>query len=204
MAILHSDFIFVHSPKTAGLSITNALCDVAGVETLRGLHTQHLSVVNLLGMRKWKKKPFVFAFVRNPWDRAVSWYHFAKQKLIHRPVHADNPVIKAAIFLSFKDWLPKLIEEGDLNQLHYLCDNKGRLLTDYVGRFESLQKDFNYVQGIIKTNVQLSHRNKTDHEPFESYYDDYCVDLVANFYRADIEFFGYSRPNPPKQQPLFL
>ena len=85
---------------------------------------------------------FKFAFVRNPWDLQVSSYHHIKRE---RP-----SLIKEGE--SFSDFLKRKLEATRPWQYHldtsitpqsdYLIDLRGRQIVDFVGRYESLQADF--------------------------------------------------------------
>ena len=47
----------------------------------------------------------------------------------------------------------------------WLLDNNGKLIVDFVGRFETLQKDFNFVCDKVGiTPQELPHNNKTKHK----------------------------------------
>jgi hypothetical protein len=74
MLIAHElNLIFIHIPRTGGTTITNILTDRLG-EKLIALQ-QHSNVKTSEGERL-KNYPhlFKFGFVRNPWDRILSWY----------------------------------------------------------------------------------------------------------------------------------
>lgn len=67
-------FIFVHVQKTAGLSIEAVLRQqFPDVRTWHGRHGHAIDAIQEAGLVRWREH-YSFAFVRNPWDRFVSWY----------------------------------------------------------------------------------------------------------------------------------
>ncbi|MDZ7820398.1 MAG: sulfotransferase family 2 domain-containing protein [Candidatus Marinimicrobia bacterium] len=70
--------LFIHIPKTAGLSIINAVRDPR-VDTVG--HFLQNPFYRPAGevIKKYPQRPFVFTFVRNPWDRAVSAFFYLDQ-----------------------------------------------------------------------------------------------------------------------------
>jgi hypothetical protein len=74
--------IFVHIQKTAGSSIEAALRDhdpEAGPHLVGGRrHVHAVELRDVVGPDVWGRY-FKFAFVRNPWDRLLSWYQMCVQ-----------------------------------------------------------------------------------------------------------------------------
>jgi len=132
-------------------------------------------------------KMFKFSFVRNPWDRAISsWRYTSFRK------RQEN----------FKDFCEDLQYRencGDFHSWHateqwiHLYDvNTGKLIVDFIGRFENLQEDFDIVCDKIGIPKQhLPHKNATKHKHYTEYYDDETRQIVAEKYAKDIEYFGY-------------
>jgi hypothetical protein len=143
--------------------------------------------------------------VRNPWSRILSEYRY-RNYFQHR---------------SFRDFvLNKLPKPGwddryrhVMPQYDMLHDREGNLLVDFVGRFETLQQDFDQVCVQLGIAVSpLPHRNKSDKnsrdlkrkfrnflyrngenrcQDMADFYDDETREAVAEYYRRDIETFGY-------------
>ena len=91
--------IFVHIPKTAGTSVEAALGWFT--EYTRGAQ-DHRSI------RKLREAItpdefctyFKFTFVRNPWDRVVSWYKNALEDPVHRQKYGISETCSFREFLT--------------------------------------------------------------------------------------------------------
>ena len=78
-------------------------------------------------------------------------------------------------------------------QYNFLSDERGELLVDFVGRYEKLQSDFDYIcdrLGIGRS--ALSKLNSTKHAHYSEYYTKGMADLVALLYAEDVEKFEYT------------
>lgn len=138
---------------------------------------------------------FKFAIVRNPWDLQVSSYHHIRRERPHVMAHINS-------FEEFIDW--KLdperpyqfhVDTSIEQQSDYLIDLHGKLLTDFIGRYENLHDDFNTICNKIGiTTPALPHRRKaTDRDKdYRSYYTDALTRKVAAHFQQDIELLGYS------------
>jgi len=201
-------FLFVHVYKAAGMSIEKALksYDVrAGLlghplaeqeRLLRALgvnpailgmqrHVFAAEIREALGSELFNKL-FKFAFVRNPWDLQLSLYHFN----VARPEF--SPRKPAA---SFEEHIGTMepIEHAIGQQRQFLIDGDGKMLVDYVGRFESITDDFAEICGRIGLDaLTLEHVNRTDHPPWTKSYDRRMFEIVRTVHRPDIEAFGYA------------
>ena len=206
-------FLFVHIAKTGGTSVRNALqryrwrdpyylpqwiaSKMSGI-TGHGLgiklprHCKAITAQEMLP-REVFEGLFKFAFVRNPWDLQVSSYHHIKRERPHL-LKTDE---------SFADFLNRKldpdrpgqyhIDTSITPQTHYLIDLTGTQIVDFVGRYESLQSDFDTCCDRIGIPRQtLPHQRRAeDRGSYRDYYDADTRDLVANHFASDIETFGY-------------
>ena len=201
------DFIFIHIPKTAGTSIERCLLQNnlinVGKKWLQGKidsqefeqynysnrywhHLNSYEVKQIIGQEKWSKY-FKFAFVRNPWDRAVSFYFYMKES-----VENPNSLSFGKTYPNtFEDWVKK----GNLppDQQSQITNEEGKIMVDFVGRFENLVDDFNFVSTQIKfTQLKLDHFKKTSRKNYKQYYDKEEIrQIITNKYRKDIDLFKY-------------
>jgi len=172
------NFIFVHVPKTAGQTIHRSLP--------RPRRNPWLTHANLDDVGKGDK--FAFGFTRNPWDRMVSLYSFILQRTW--PDGLDGRVRE----LGFKESLinRKLGDythprDGQNDSLLWLSD------CDYVGRFESLQEDFNIIMEIIGISPHtIGKMNQSRHGDYRNYYDDVSAEFVEIEHKETIDRFGYT------------
>lgn len=79
-------------------------------------------------------------------------------------------------------------------QISYVLDADDKMIIDYIGRFESLENDFNeIVKNIGLTGVTLPKVNVSKHRSFEEYYTEESAQRVYELWRQDFEVLGYSR-----------
>jgi hypothetical protein len=136
---------------------------------------------------------FKFAFVRNPWDLMVSMYHF----ILRDPAVPRHGQVKAAgSFDGFVDWVgatsdpfPKGITRL---QSEMLTDGQGNLLVDFIGHYEQLDEDFAHVATRVGIADRLPHLNRSQHKDYRTYYSDRSRDLVGEYFKTDIDLFGYT------------
>ena len=189
--------IFVHIPKTAGQSLCTNLGGWKRVRPQgfdRGLkkYRHHFTMSEYLehGYLKIEKLElyFKFGFVRNPYDRILSEFKYAKR--IYSKFKSNfNGFVKRGWGNSRRH---STIKQHIRPQYEFLYDTDGKCLVDFIGRFENLQEDFNIICDKIKIpHQELPHRNKTKHKHYTEYYDDEIREIVAKKYAKDIEYFGY-------------
>ena len=188
--------IFVHNPKCGGTSLINILKNHGfchnrryGKDSLDPTEGRLSKIEKSYG-NKIISTYFLFTFVRNPYDRMVSCYHYLNKR--HNGKH-----IPLGVFKNFNDFVKNLFSISDYHwKWHYTLQynhiqSKHRKC-DFIGRFENLQEDFNIVCdkiGIPKQ--QLPYKNTSKHKHYTEYYDEETKQIVAEKYAKDIEYFGY-------------
>ena len=188
----------MHIPKTGGISLYKAIKHPR--VRIKGHFIQNPFYIYLKdSIKLYPEKPFVFAFVRNPWDRLVSAFFYLNQGGMNGSDRRDMKRYIKKYKGDFKAFVKEAIAEGwALDQLHlkpqvdWICDNDGQLLTDYTGRFESLRDDVQIISKMTGIPFKkLEHRNRSKHKDFHEYYNDETVEIVAKAYKKDIELFNY-------------
>lgn len=219
-------FIFLHTPKTGGVTIGQTLYNLLDVDSKYEGFEIHYDKFD----ENLFKDYFVFTFVRNPWDRFYSLYKFRQFLNKHSLSYAidnledlwvDNYYPQEKIenskkFLNklrFNDVDPLTTGKPFFNLFSYMGENihlasqvnflKGHFsgnidrlpYIDFIGRFENLQQDFDFICkkiGLPQTKLQhLNRSNKLD----VKYYDvmtDKDINTLQNIFNEDIEMFNYS------------
>jgi Sulfotransferase family len=200
MNVTNPPWIFVHVQKTGGNSVRMALggdiFDAHKHFTARELRQIH-------GAATWNST-FKFSFVRNPWDRLVSWWSMIDNSRDHidqaRPPNAFFGYVLGRA-QSFEDFLLRCDDEivdsdgrKDIfrNQIDYLVDDSGATMIDFIGRFERLQEGFDEISRRLgRASVALARTNASQHAAYTEYYTPATADIVAKRYARDIAQFGY-------------
>ena len=189
-------FIYMKIARTGGTSIHRFRIEkkISDIFNLKDNYERTKEWLEDLDDEKLKDY-FIFTFVRNPWDRLVSvYFYFKKQELIGQEISFEN-FIKNNMFEDSTPPRPELDESNSL-KAHSLpqylyVEDEGKKFVNFIGRFESLEKDWKIVAKKIGINDELPHENKTNHEHYTKYYNEEMKNIVAKKYKRDIELFGY-------------
>lgn len=198
--------IFIHISKNAGTSIVKAARSAiidAGHRTAASWVAEHGHNTPL------------FAVIRNPFDRVVSEYCFRKCRY---EKGEKNPHL-ANLHLSFSDWITATYRDGEFlssaffeqTGISYNCHNmtdnvliwflpqrrwisslSGEILVDHLLRYENLERDWELFSKKYHINRALGHRNSSRRRlGFQQYYSPHATDIIEDYYKEDLETFGY-------------
>jgi hypothetical protein len=205
MIISHQHrFIFAAVPKTGTHSVRQALREHMSAEDieqvglfvnkrfpfpeLAAIQHGHLSLRQVrpyLGEQAFTDY-FKFAFVRNPFDRFVSYCAFMTR---HQGIFEKDPrgLMHHVLFQM------RPVQHVHFQPQHMLLDDgAGNLLTDYVGRVEDMQASYDAMCARIGIpSRKLDQVNSSKRGDYRQYYDQPLIDGVAALYARDFELFGY-------------
>ncbi len=143
---------------------------------------------------------FKFSFVRNPFDRLVSGY---RNKIIAVPQQQREYFATIPKGISFSEFVAEVVKQPDcLINGHFQSQfsklyRDGKLLVDYLGRFENLAEDWLSIAKRFDFDPKLPHKMKSAKnwkgfkKDYRAYYTEELVQLVYNRYRTDVDAFGY-------------
>lgn len=181
------EVIFIHNPKTAGISISRVMkeLDPAIIPTLHK-HDTPASI----------PLPFAeylsFTIVRNPWDRMVSLYHqFWKIRDNYTPKIV--PEIEDRSFKYFcmeAHKLPSFAENDELMMIHRSPQLAWVDGVDMVFFYENDLKEI-MTKVFDREPWHIPHENVSVRSNYKSYYDAELIDYVGSLFHDDINTFGY-------------
>lgn len=199
-------FIFAAVPKTGTHSVRQALREQMGdadVEQVGLFVNKRFPWADLAAQRHGhlalrQVRPhlgdhafagyFKFAFVRNPFDRFVSYcafmlrggndFQIRPREVMRHFLFADQP----EHHILFQ------------TQASVLVDDDGKtLLTDAIGRVEDMQASYDDICARIGiASRPLDRVNGSSRGDYRQYYDQTLVDAVAARYAQDLDLFGYT------------
>lgn len=187
-----SKSIFIHIPKNAGISIEKAIYE----EKVGHHRYMEYAIASPLQVSTY----FTFSFVRNPWSRVLSAFNFLKEG-------GRNPADKQWAeryldkFKCFDEFVLALQNERFREivlswqhfrpQIDYLINHKGNIGVDYVGRVETIKKDFKLICKKIGISARLPHLNKSPSKSYKKEYTKESKNVVKRIYERDIQLFEY-------------
>ncbi len=205
-------FIFIHIPKTGGTAMALALEGRAMKDDLMMGDTpkatkrrRRLKDVQTSG-RLWKhsglsdieglvtedeiKEFFTFTLVRNPWDRMVSYYHWARVQ------DFDHPAVSCAKAHDFQGFVADAGVQRSVKANSY-----GRYMTTLSGdevctqfiRLECFSEDAQPLFDHLGFDLELPRVNRSNRSAdYRVYYDDRAAETVGEICATDITRFGYT------------
>ena len=135
-----------------------------------------------------------FAFVRDPFERFVDTFLSLEAADEQEPVAVAARMKRALGTERFRR------RRLTLPQSHFLVDEEDRVATDFLGRFETLDASWRQLcTRLGLPAVPLARRREPERRDWARYYDAELAGMVADYYRNDLQNFGY--PAPPQPPP---
>lgn len=202
----HHRFIFAAVPKTGTHSVRQALREQLGEEDIEqvGLFVNKrfpwadLAAIQHGHLSLRQVRPYLgedafngylkFAFVRNPFDRFVSYCAFM---LRGGTVFQERPQDAMRHFLFQASPEHHILFQP---QASLVVNEDGEtLLADRIGHVEDMQGSYDAIcERIGIPSRSLDRVNASSHGDYRRYYDNVLIDGVAARYAQDLALFGYT------------
>mgnify|MGYP006303759135 FL=1 len=185
--------LFIHIPRTGGTSILASL----GKKKQGGRQHFPWYVYRALDKKNYENF-FKFAFVRDPLTRVYSVYKY----LVHGGNQkCDAPLSDNVIkYGNFDQFVIHGLGQGHfrnhtlfLPQANFILGPCGETMVDFVGRYENLSDEFQYVEKKLKLKQQLPTLNQSsaslDDEHMHLSHD--ALKILQEIYKQDRVMFDY-------------
>ena len=197
---------FVHIQKTGGSTVHRLLKEKLPDIYMVG-ERHEFATRGAKELEDWDEY-FRFAFVRNPWERLVSWY-----SMVTKFRKSGNELWQYVRENSsnFEEFIRNCTEEVEIregiyysfayNQLDYVTDEDGNLLVDFIGRLENFDDDVCHVFDKIGEQVEMvPHPKRSRHTHYSAFYTPETEEIVRERFKRDIEYFGYEFERVSQEQ----
>jgi hypothetical protein len=187
---IQDKILFFGLPKSGLVSI-DSFCHVNKLKINKIIYEKP---ANITYFRKLFPNHIFFIIVRNPWHRMVSMYFYW--------IHNDKNLNHFKLFMnldnipSFTDFI-KLISNvkangWGLSTQFNILDAKAHDF-DIIIKIEEIDEQFKQIQNILKVEKPLEQQNKGNYSgSYRDYYTDETRDLVAKYFKYEIDTFGYT------------
>ena len=205
-------FIFVHIPKTGGTALTLALesramkDDILIGDTpkararkgrLQGVKSagrlwKHSTLADIAGLATEAEIAdfFTLTLVRNPWDRAVSYYHWLR---VQNFAHPAVGLAKSHDFSGFLNHSQTVTTLRLWPYTAYMRDRTGTERSNLYARLEHLDADLAPFEAYLGFRLTpLARANASERaSDWRGFYSDVDAALMADISAGDIARFGY-------------
>ncbi len=206
------NYVFVHIPKTGGTSMALALESRAAADDIligdtpkaqarrtrlkalspKGRLWKHATLADIDGVLSPAEiaQMFTFTLVRNPWDRVVSYYHWARSQTF------DHPAVQLARRTDFADFIADPLTQSSLQNSpasSYMCTAEGVERCDLYIRLEHFSQDAAPLWRHLGFALDLPHSNASDRaKDYRTVHTDETRAIVSRVCAQDIMRFGYA------------
>jgi hypothetical protein len=168
---------------------------------------------------RWHNPGTTFGFVRNPYARLVSGFHWTGQRAAERlEQRKQNPnkdypfsittdiKILATYKRGFEQWIKqnaKVDFDTSLGPFETLTlfqspEKQSQLfcfdyvVPDIVIKLENFEEGFVQIQDLVKCHEPMLYLNASEHDNFQSYYSDELRKIVLPWIEEDLDTFKYT------------
>ncbi|MDO6724720.1 sulfotransferase family 2 domain-containing protein [Celeribacter halophilus] len=187
---------FVHVPKCAGTSVYKSLGmpkpDSGSHIPIKAYFAENATQAAEMDS---------FTFVRNPWDRFVSAFHYLA---FHANGEGDRSFSKAYFSErpDFQSFMSRFVSEGRYRravmshphfrpQSHYVYSANGRLKPKHIFRVEDGLEQLLLIDEKIGGGFTLESVNRSERAEYREYFNPDQAKALRRIYRQDVEMLEY-------------
>ena len=124
-----------------------------------------------------------FAVIRNPWDRTVSRWQFGV--VAEGKNYSFREFLKERNTYGGREYFWHRAIRGWYPQADYVTDESGKIRVDCLRFATGDVEEYLHLRKLPKHNA-------TGHKYYQEYYGTEEIEIVADWYKRDIDLFGFS------------
>ena len=187
-------------PKTGSTSI-QSLFTPYGQLLGAGPNEHHMTLEEALRRFPEANDYFKFAFVRNPYDRIISFYHYFSH--VRNTLQIPDPYQPGPRYHGPEDFFRRILsdrlwkDEVHFRPQHTFIDTEQM---DFIGRFENFNNDINHIFATlnIPAYTEMPHDRKSDYNgpcdcpyPNRGFFNTETAHLMYDHFKKDFDLFDY-------------
>ena len=201
--IVKNEFWFVDIPRTSSSSIRKDLGEKFGIPYTKTKilgaikafkdHRTAIQMRNLLGKDNWENL-FTFTFVRNPWDRTFSMYHYRRKTgTIPASMHFNDYVYELfKAHTSSSDYFH--FPRHYLGAADFVLNESGEIIVDFIGKYENRREDLKRIEeeiGVDNIGSDIVRNLTPEGAKYHDHYTQETREIIEEIYQKDIQLFEY-------------
>lgn len=182
-------FVCLNPPKTGSGFRENALKEYADISIIseKPLNLRHWTSSQASNyIKSINKNPndyYWFTFVRNPWERMISWVNMKKNQSLDKGVPVD---------IDIEDFISKHLKSNFFKNYIY---RDGELL-DFIGSLENITEDLRFVLNKLNIDADIGFRKdkyiKNFKEEIRNQLSQKMINLILHTEKEVIDMKNYS------------
>jgi hypothetical protein len=178
---------FIHVPKTGGSSMESL--DFVGGAGHASIKTFDLELL---------QSYFKWAFVRHPYTRFLSAYLHRKRDSASFQSASEKPILDKLFQSSLSEFVTAaftheidIFSAGHFQLQSNSISENGKILVDFLGRFETIQEDWGFVCSKLGQQGAVLPRHNTSDDQVQPTLSERDKEMLYCIYRQDFELLGY-------------
>jgi hypothetical protein len=156
--------------------------------------------ISLTTYPKYYNNFFKFGFCRNPYTRFYSAYNYLKngggnntdKEWAEKNIYKFKDLESFVLSLNDISFRKKILQWQHFKpQMLFFVDKNNKLIVDYIGKYEKLEVDFNYICGKLKISEELIQLNNTKKD-LTNRYSEEMKKIIFETYKIDFIGLDYS------------
>lgn len=187
--------------KIAYLNMAKVACSSISISVKEGIECKRIRREVVMGSQINEASDcYKFTYVRNPFARLVSFYcnKFENRNISRIYEGARYGFTYLKYDEGFETLVNKIVtipykwaDRHFIPQSELVYDEDGKCVVDYIGKFENLPNDYKFFEDNYSLPALEYHNVQKKEKNWMDYYSVELVEKVYEYYKKDIELFGY-------------